>query len=76
MTSESQAEPEPPEVPIERIRLFVVEQATNLETLLLRDRARAKQALCTYFNPLMVSPKQTKDGLVFTVAGGVNRFLA
>ena len=67
-------QPEPPNVPIERVREFVLERAADLQKILLRDRAAAKQALLTHFRPLVLSPKYTPDGPVFTVEGNMDLF--
>jgi site-specific DNA recombinase len=66
--------PEVPDVPIERIREFVFQQASRLEPLLLGDRAAAKQALRAHFNPLVLAPKETPDGPVFSVEGTLDLF--
>ena len=63
-----------PDVPIERIREFVLQQATKLESVLLGDRVAAKQALRTHFKPLVLAPKETSDGAVFTVEGTFDLF--
>jgi site-specific DNA recombinase len=69
-----EVQPEPPKVPTERVREFVLERAAELETILLGDRAAAKQALLTHFRPLVLAPKQTPDGPVFTVEGNLDLF--
>ena len=70
-----EADPEPPKVSIERIREFVLQQASRIELVLLGNREAAKQALRTHFKPLVLSPKETPDGPVFTVQGGWICFL-
>jgi len=69
-----EARPNPPNVPIERIREFVTRQASKLKSLLLGDPAAAKLALQTHFKPLVLSPKDTPDGPNFTVEGGFDLF--
>jgi hypothetical protein len=63
-----------PDLPIERIREFVLWQATNLKSVLLPDRAAAKRALRIHFKPLVLAPKTTPDGPVFTVEGTFDLF--
>jgi cytochrome c-type biogenesis protein CcmH/NrfG len=63
-----------PDLPIERIREFVLRQATNLKSVLLQDRAAAKRALRIHFKPLVLAPKTTPDGPVFTVEGTFDLF--
>ena len=66
--------PEPPNIPIDRIREFVLRQAANLETILIGDRVAAKQALRTHFKPLVLLPKQTDEGPLYVVEGGLDLF--
>ena len=65
-------QPELPKVSTERVREFVLQRASELETILLGDRAAAKQALRTHFRPLVLAPKETPDGPVFTVEGNMD----
>jgi hypothetical protein len=65
---------EVPDVGIEQIREFVLKQANNLSALLLGDRTAAKQAIRTYFKPLVLAPKETPNGRVFTVEGTFDLF--
>ena len=67
-------QPELPKVSTERVREFVLQRASELETILLGDRAAAKQALRTHFRPLVLTPKETPDGPVFTVEGNMDLF--
>jgi site-specific DNA recombinase len=66
--------PELPDVPIERIREFVLQQSTNLESVLMGDRHAAKQALRAHFKPLVLAPKETIDGPIFMVQGTLDLF--
>jgi hypothetical protein len=69
-----EVQPEPPNVPTETIRKFVLQKASELETILQGDRAAAKRALRTHFRPLVLSPKETPDGPVFAVEGNLDLF--
>jgi site-specific DNA recombinase len=69
-----EVQPEPPKVSTERVREFVLQKASELETILQGDRAAAKQALRTHFRPLVLAPKDTPDGPVFTVEGNLDLF--
>jgi hypothetical protein len=69
-----EVQPEPPKVSTERVREFVLQRASELEMILLGDRAAAKQALRTHFRPLVLAPKETPDGPVFTVEGNLDLF--
>jgi site-specific DNA recombinase len=63
-----------PNVPIERIRAFVFQQASNLKSVLLSDRDAAKLAIRTHFKPLILSPKETENGPVLKVEGSFDLF--
>jgi hypothetical protein len=65
--------PEIPDVPIERIREFVLRQADDLSTVVLGDPEAAKQALRTHFKPLVLAPKITPGGPV-TIEGTFDLF--
>ena len=70
----SETVPELPDVPIERIREFVLQNANDLSTVILANAAVAKQALQTHFKPVVLTPKQTNDGPLFTVQGTFDLF--
>ena len=67
-------EPKLPDVPLEKVREFVLGRAEDLHSVLLGDRAAAKQALRTHVRPLVLSPKQEPDGPVFHVDGNMDLF--
>jgi site-specific DNA recombinase len=66
--------PEPQPVPIDRLRHFVLEQSERLKSVLLQDRATAKLALRTHFKPLVLTPKATLTGPVYSVEGVFDLF--
>jgi hypothetical protein len=63
-----------PEVPTVQIREFVSRQSQELCSVLMGDRRAAKQALRDHFKPLVLAPKQTDEGPVFTVEGTMGLF--
>jgi hypothetical protein len=63
-----------PNVLIERLREFVLQQASNLKSVLLGDRGAAKLALRMHFKPLILSPKETEKGPVLSVHGSFDLF--
>jgi hypothetical protein len=64
-----EAKPVLQSVPIDRVRDFVYEKATDLKSILLSDPKRAKIALRNHFKPLVLSPKLRPDGPVYSAEG-------
>jgi hypothetical protein len=65
---------QPPVIPIEEIRRFVLVSAQELEASLVGDPVTAKLALRNHMNPLILTPRETTDGPVFDVKGEMDLF--
>lgn len=69
LLGETTRTPKHPDIPLERIREFVLRQASNMASLMVAEPAVAKQALCAYFKPLVLKPKLSRKGPVYVVQG-------
>jgi DNA invertase Pin-like site-specific DNA recombinase len=70
----NESQPVPTLISPEKVREFVLGRASELQTILLGDRMAAKEALRTHFRPLVLAPKESPDGPVFTVEGSLDLF--